>query len=89
LALAAKLIMDWSTDHLLAVPLGLPESIAFAGLVSLAGLLVAGYAAIRAWTVRNGGAMPVGTLAGTTVVALCALGALAFLFSIGSGPTLL
>ena len=89
LALAAKLIMDWSTDHLLAVPLGLPESIAYAGLTALAGLLVAGYAAIRAWTGRKGGAMPVGTLAGTTMVALCALGALAFLFSIGSGPIVL
>jgi pimeloyl-ACP methyl ester carboxylesterase len=89
LALAAKMIMDWSTDHLLAVPLGLPESIAYAGLTSLAGLLVASYAAIRAWTRRKGGAMPVGTLAGTTMVALCALGALAFLFSIGSGPIVL
>jgi pimeloyl-ACP methyl ester carboxylesterase len=89
LALAAKLIMDWSTDHVLAVPLGLPESIAFAGLGALAGLLLAGYAAIRAWTGRKGGAMPVGTLAGTTIVALCALGALAFLFSIGSGPIVL
>ncbi len=89
LALAAKLIMDWSTDHLLAVPLGLPESIVYAGLASVVGLLVSGYAAIRAWTGRKVGRMPVGTLAGSTMVALCALGALAFLFSIGSGPTLL
>jgi len=86
LALAGMLIMDWSTNHMLAVPLGLPESVAFAGFISLAGLSVAGYAAILAWAARKGGAMPVGTLAGTTIVALCALGALGFLFSIGSGP---
>ncbi len=86
LALAAKLILDWSTHHALAVPLGLPESIVYAGLLSLAGVLVAGYAAIRAWVGRKGDALPVGTFAGTTLVALCALGALVFLFSIGSGP---
>lgn len=86
LALAAKLIMDWSSDHLLAVPLGLPESIAFAGLLSLAGALLASYAAIRAWMGRDAGALPVGTRAATAAVALCALGALVFLFSIGSGP---
>lgn len=88
LALAAKLIMDWSADHVLAVPLGLPDSIAYAGLLALAGLLVAGYAVIRSWAGRKEGTMPVGTLVGTMVVALCALGALAFLFSIGSGPFL-
>jgi len=86
LALAGMLIMNWSTNHMLAVPLGLPESIAFAGFLALAGMLVAGYAAVRAWMGRKGGAMPVGTLVGTTIVALCALGALVFLFSIGSGP---
>jgi hypothetical protein len=86
LALAAKLIMDWSSNHMLAVPLGLPESITYAGLLSLAGALIAGYAAIHAWVGRKGGAMPVGTLAGTMIVGLCALGALVFLFLIGSGP---
>ncbi len=88
-AMAAKLIMDWSANHALAVPLALPESIAWAGVLALVGTLVAAYAAVRAWMGRKGGTLPTGTLAGTTLVALCALGALAFLFSIGSGPVLL
>ncbi len=89
IALAAWLIMGWSANHVLAVPLGLPESIAFAGWLALAGALVAGFAAMRAWAGRSSGTLPIGTLAGTTTVALCALGALVFLFSIGSGPIVL
>jgi pimeloyl-ACP methyl ester carboxylesterase len=89
LALAGKLIMDWSANHMLAVPLGLPDSIAYAGLLTLAGSLVASYAAIRAWAGRKGGTMPVGTLAGAMIVAISALAALGFLFSIGSGPFLI
>lgn len=88
-AMAAKLIIDWSQTHALAVPLALPDSIAWAGLLALVGTMVAGYAAVRARMGRKGGVLPTGTLAGVTLVALCALGALAFLFSIGSGPFLL
>lgn len=86
IGLAGWLIFGWMNDHPLALPVGLPTSISWAGWLALAAaiLAVAGaILAIKAFATRRHG---IGTLAGGVVTALGTLGVLVFLSSIGAGP---
>ncbi|MEN3973348.1 alpha/beta fold hydrolase [Sphingomicrobium sp. XHP0235] len=86
-ASAGWIVQGWLATHPMGLPVGVPNSVAVAGLLALAGVVLAVFGALWAWRARD--LAPTGTLVATLVSVVATAGLLAAMTAHGLGPILL